>query len=139
MFQINELYALPEVRSLLFASSIGLEKENVRVDGAGQLVYTPHPFGNKSQHPFIITDYSESQVEINTEVCTNPDLVYDQMEKLLSAGISPDGKAHEWPLYDLKDKKVMVLDEFDIHPETESRRKIVDWDRTYFMTKYYIP
>lgn len=57
----------------------------------------------------------------------------------LSAGISPDGKAHEWPLYDLKDKKVMALDEFDIHPVKEEERKIVDWDRTYFMTKYYIP
>ena len=30
-----------------------------------------------------------------------------------------------------------VFDEFDIHPEKESERKIVDWDRTYFLTKYY--
>ena len=57
----------------------------------------------------------------------------------LSVDISPDGKAHEWPLYDLTDRRVMVLDEFDIHPEKEAERKIVDWDRTYFMTKYYIP
>ena len=56
----------------------------------------------------------------------------------LSAESSPDGKAKEWPLYDLTDKKVMVLDEFDIHPEKESERKIVDWERTYFLTKYYM-
>jgi para-nitrobenzyl esterase len=55
----------------------------------------------------------------------------------LSADLSPDGKAKEWPLYDLENKKVMVFDEFDIHPEKESERKIVDWDRTYFLTKYY--
>ena len=55
----------------------------------------------------------------------------------ISADISPDGKAKEWPLYDLKDKQVMVFDEFNIHPEKESQRKIVDWDRTYFLTKYY--
>lgn len=55
----------------------------------------------------------------------------------LSAEISPDGKAHEWPLYDLKDKEIMIFDEFDIHPEKESERKILDWDRTYFLTKYY--
>ena len=55
----------------------------------------------------------------------------------LSADISPDGKAKEWPLYDLTDKYVMVLDEFDIHPEKEFERKIVDWDRTYFLTKCY--
>ena len=55
----------------------------------------------------------------------------------LSAEQSPDGKAKEWPLYNLGDKQVMVLDEFDIHPEKESQRKIVDWERTYFLTKYF--
>jgi len=57
----------------------------------------------------------------------------------LSAEISPDGKAHEWPLYDLKDRQVMVLDEFDIHTAKESELKIVDWERTYFLTNYYMP
>ena len=56
----------------------------------------------------------------------------------LSADLSPDGKAKEWPLYDLKNKQVMVLDEFDIHPAKESEVKIVDWERTYFLTKYYM-
>ena len=55
----------------------------------------------------------------------------------LSASESPDGKAKEWPLYDLENKQLMIFDEFDIHPETESQRKILDWDRTYFLTKYY--
>ena len=56
----------------------------------------------------------------------------------LSADISPDGKAKEWPLYDLTDKYVMVFDEFDIRAEKESAMSIVDWDRTYFMTRYYV-
>ena len=56
----------------------------------------------------------------------------------LTAVESPDGKAKNWPLYDLKDKQVMVLDEFDIHPGKESELKIVDWERTYFLTKYYM-
>ena len=55
----------------------------------------------------------------------------------LSANNSPDGKAKEWPLYDLGDKQIMVFDEFNIHPEKESQRRIVDWERTYFLTKYY--
>ena len=55
----------------------------------------------------------------------------------LSAEISPDGKAKEWPLYDLKDRQVMVFDEFNIHQAKESDVKIVDWDRTFFLTKYY--
>ena len=55
----------------------------------------------------------------------------------LSADISPDGKAHEWPLYDSKNKSIMVLDEFNIHPSKESELKLVDWDRCYFLTKYF--
>ena len=55
----------------------------------------------------------------------------------LSPDISPDGKAKEWPLYDLENKRVMIFDEFNIHPEKESDRKILDWNRTYFLTKYY--
>ena len=55
----------------------------------------------------------------------------------LSASESPDGKTKEWPLYDLENKQLMIFDEFNIHPEKESQRKILDWDRTYFLTKYY--
>ena len=55
----------------------------------------------------------------------------------LMADISPDGKAREWPLYDLKDNQLMVFDEHDVHVEKESERKLLDWERTYFMTKYY--
>ena len=55
----------------------------------------------------------------------------------LTADVSPDGKAKQWPPYDLRDKRVMVLDEFDIHPAKEADVKIVDWERTYFLTKYY--
>ncbi len=55
----------------------------------------------------------------------------------LTADISPDGKDHEWTPYDMEDKNLMVFEEFDIHMEKESDRKLVDWDRTYFLTKYY--
>jgi len=46
----------------------GLEKENIRVDQSGNLAQTPHPnvFGNKLKHPYITTDFSESQVEMIT-------------------------------------------------------------------------
>ena len=57
----------------------------------------------------------------------------------LTAEQSPDGKAKEWPLYDTGEKQVMVLDEQDIHLAKESELKIVDWERTYFLTNYYMP
>lgn len=59
----------------------------------------------------------------------NPSLTADQ---------SPDGKAHNWPLYDLKDKRLMLLDDNDIRPAKEAEVHIVDWERTTFLTKYYM-
>jgi glutamate--cysteine ligase len=46
----------------------GIEKENIRVDMYGNLAQTPHPaiFGSKAKHPYITTDFSESQVEMIT-------------------------------------------------------------------------
>ena len=55
----------------------------------------------------------------------------------LTAEQSPTGKAIEWPLYDTANKQVMVLDEKDIHTAKESELKIVDWERTYFLTNTY--
>lgn len=54
----------------LFEGGFGIEKENVRVTKDGKLAQTPHPevFGNKRQHPYITTDFSESQVEMITPV-----------------------------------------------------------------------
>ena len=56
----------------------------------------------------------------------------------LTAEQSPDGKEKKWPLYDMENKEVMVLDEFDIHVDKETNIKIVDRDRSYFLTKYYM-
>jgi len=52
----------------LFDADFGFEKENVRVTPNGQLALTPHPpvFGDKLNHPYITTDFSESQVEMIT-------------------------------------------------------------------------
>ena len=55
----------------------------------------------------------------------------------LTAEQSPTGKAIEWPLYETADKQVMVLDESNIHTAKESELKIVDWERTYFLTNTY--
>jgi para-nitrobenzyl esterase len=55
----------------------------------------------------------------------------------LTAGESPDGRAHEWPAYDAEDRWVMVFDEADVYAEREAERHIVDWERIYPLTKYY--
>ncbi len=54
----------------LFEGGFGIEKENIRVTKEGKLAQTPHPdvFGNKREHPYITTDFSESQIEMITPV-----------------------------------------------------------------------
>jgi len=56
----------------------------------------------------------------------------------LTAEESPTGKAIKWELYNSDTKPVMIFDEFNIHQSTEGDYGIVDWERTYPLTKYYI-
>lgn len=59
---------------LLFQQGLfGLEKESQRVYSDGSVVTTPHPpeFGNRSFHPYIQTDFAESQLELITPVNSN--------------------------------------------------------------------
>ncbi|TCP96936.1 glutamate-cysteine ligase /glutathione synthase [Cricetibacter osteomyelitidis] len=54
---------------LLFQQgTFGIEKESQRVHADGSIVTTPHPkpFGNRSYHPYIQTDFAESQLELIT-------------------------------------------------------------------------
>lgn len=54
---------------LLFQQgSFGIEKESQRVHADGSIVTTEHPkaFGNRSFHPYIQTDFAESQLELIT-------------------------------------------------------------------------
>ena len=47
-------------------------------------------------------------------------------------------KAIQWGLYNSDAKPVMVFGEFNIRQDTEGDYGIVDWERTYPLTKYFI-
>lgn len=53
---------------LLRASSMGVEKETLRVNRAGTIAQTPHPvaLGSALTNPYITTDYSEALIEFIT-------------------------------------------------------------------------
>lgn len=59
--------------ALFQQASIGIEKEGQRLTFIGELSQKPHPkrFGDRSFHPYIQTDYAESQLELITPVCQN--------------------------------------------------------------------
>lgn len=68
----------------LIKGSWGLEKENNRVDSQGRLALTKHPkaLGNKLTHPYITTDFSESQIEIITPPMDSIDEAFYMLENL---------------------------------------------------------
>lgn len=65
---IADTLKIEGIRDSITHGKFGIEKENVRVDYSGNMARTPHPgiLGDKFRHPFITTDFSESQVEMIT-------------------------------------------------------------------------
>lgn len=135
---LKEFYKRPEMKALLLRSAIGLEKENIRVHEDGNFVLTPHPFGNKAKHPFILTDFSESQVEIGTEVCANPDQVYDQLENLhdivtTTIAVEYSETEYLWPISNppiIADEKRIPIAKYD------DENKAKETYREYLADKY---
>lgn len=56
------------LEAIFSKGSFGIEKEGLRTKLDGQLALTPHPkaFGSRSHHPYVQTDFSESQLELVT-------------------------------------------------------------------------
>ncbi|MGT2784427.1 bifunctional glutamate--cysteine ligase GshA/glutathione synthetase GshB [Streptococcus merionis] len=59
------------LEALFSQATIGIEKEGQRIDLQGNISQTRHPkaFGSRTFHPYIQTDFAESQLELITPVC----------------------------------------------------------------------
>lgn len=75
--QLNLGYLLDQV-------TLGLEKEGQRVTPDGQIARTPHSatFGSRSIHPYIQTDFAESQLELVTPTVSSAEDVIRWMAAL---------------------------------------------------------
>jgi len=62
----------------------GVEKESLRVNGAGSLALTSHPtaLGSALTHPCITTDFSESQIELITGVHASADACLNELTRI---------------------------------------------------------
>ena len=62
----------------------GIEKESLRVGPDGKLASTPHPaaLGSALTHPFITTDFSESQLELITGVHSSVDACLEELTRI---------------------------------------------------------
>lgn len=74
----------PRLQRLLWKGKFGLEIERLRVNPQGKLALTPHPpgLGNKSEHPYVTTDFSESQLEMISPPLDSVDEAYGFIKTL---------------------------------------------------------
>ena len=103
----------------LFSGGFGFEKENIRVNSKGELALTPHPkiFGNKRLHPYITTDFSESQIELITPVRNSIDEALGFIETL-----------HDEVSLRLKNEYLWIQSAPPILPENDDEIPIAKFD-----------
>lgn len=70
MMNFKQLLLHVNARPFIDQARFGIEREGQRVDLAGNLAKTDHPaiFDDRSYHPYIQTDFSETQTEMITPV-----------------------------------------------------------------------
>lgn len=75
---IQSMMSMPQTQPYLMKARFGMEKESQRVTLDGKLSTTDHPkiLGSRSYHPYIQTDFSETQMELITPV-------FDTIEEML--------------------------------------------------------
>lgn len=80
-------------------ANFGLERECLRVTEKGELSFTPHPaaLGNKRDNPLITTDFSESQIEMITPVCTSIPEAVACLNELYDVTVKHIGEEYLWP------------------------------------------
>lgn len=86
-------------REELLKGNFGLERETLRVDGEGKLALTKHPevFECKISHPYITTDFSESQIELITPILNTLEELYSFVNSLYDITILELKDEYLWP------------------------------------------
>ncbi|WP_421919255.1 bifunctional glutamate--cysteine ligase GshA/glutathione synthetase GshB [Marinifilum sp.] len=96
---IAKTLSCDSIKASITDGLFGIEKENVRVDERGRMANTPHPgiLGDKFRHPFITTDFSESQVEMITPPLKSIAEVHGFLETLNDVILENLGEELLWP------------------------------------------
>ena len=83
----------------LIEGKFGLEREALRITPAGTVTQTDHPpvFGNRTKHPYIVTDFSEAQVEMVTGVHANVTDAYNELMMINQIVARSIGDELLWP------------------------------------------
>ena len=82
----------------LWQSTVGIERETLRIYPDGQQAKSPHPpqLGNRSFHPYIQTDFAESQLEFITPPEQSSDKLIDWLSAFHQIAAHEIDDNHEW-------------------------------------------
>ena len=123
-------------KSDLIFGRFGLEKEALRITSKGEIASTDHPavFGDRTMHPYITTDFAESQVEIITGVHDTLTSAHSELEMINETVLRTIGDELLWPYsmppkFDWKNVKVAE------YPDSEAGRSAQVY-REYLLEKY---
>ncbi len=123
MSEIQKDICKKEVQVFFKEMRLGIEKESQRVTPKGKLSQIDYPkaLGNRSYHPYITTDFSETQMEIITPVVQDEKEVLRYLAALHDVVLrSLENKEILWPLsmppeLPVKDEDIQIakLDKFE--------------------------
>lgn len=84
VMNLQELIKKNDLQKLFFEANVGIEKEGLRTDENDKLAMTDHPhsLGDRVFHPYIQTDFSESQPEMVTPVQPSVKEAYNWLEAI---------------------------------------------------------
>lgn len=115
---MNYKYLLlhPNSRPFIDQARFGVEREGQRVDLTGALARTDHPevFGDRAFHPYIQTDFSETQIELITPVTDSVEELFQYLAAIYDvASRSISDEEMIWPLsmppaLPTKDEEIMI-------------------------------
>ena len=121
--KFKELLQKKTVRPFILSARFGLEKESQRSTMDGDLAKTEHPgcLGERSYHPYIQTDFSETQIELITPVANSINELLRYLAAMHDVTIRSMRKDEMlWPLsmppqLPIKDEEIKIakLDQFD--------------------------
>jgi glutamate--cysteine ligase len=79
MTDFKEIILSKHLSTLFSKASFGIEKESQRITDKGSIAKTNHPavFGNRSFHPYIQTDFAETQPELISPPTQSVDEMYE--------------------------------------------------------------
>ncbi|MGT2844716.1 bifunctional glutamate--cysteine ligase GshA/glutathione synthetase GshB [Streptococcus hongkongensis] len=98
---LNHLLQTAPQQSNVMEATFGLEREGLRIQETGEIAKTNHPkvLGSRNFHPYIQTDFSESQLELITPISQT---TKQALRRLLAitdvAQSSMNSHEYIWPL-----------------------------------------